>query len=189
MVEMIKHALIVDGSFFNFLDVNSERLLARDLDLLEEAIFVSCRIKRDIVQEDETEKGKRRLLNFGHTIGHAIECLMDFSLEHGEAVAIGLIVEGYIAHKLGYLPAAQFEKIKQILLKYALPLHLPKRFSSEAMIKVMAMDKKTLLGIPRFVILDGIGSALPCDTEYCMPIPEELLIDALTWMNDDLCGN
>ncbi len=186
IIEMIKHALISDGAFFTYLEKNSLALLALDPEAMERAIFTSCLIKKQIVEQDEKENGKRRLLNFGHTIGHAIEKISSYKISHGEAVAIGLLVESYISLELGVLSLASFLRIKAILQAYGVPLSLP-FFSAEKMIEVMSLDKKSKKGEIRFVILAEIGFCLPCDFEFCAPIPESLLVKAFDWMSYDLC--
>jgi 3-dehydroquinate synthase len=187
VVEMIKHGLIADRQFFEFLEENSSQLLALDSAILEKAIFVSCRIKKEIVEQDEKENGKRHLLNFGHTIGHALENLTHYSLSHGEAVAIGLLVESYLSVLLGVLNPKSLERIQQILLKYSLPLRLPTRFPIQTILDALKLDKKSLKGRPRFVVIDEIGSSLPYNSIYCTPVEESLIRKALQWMNDDLC--
>jgi 3-dehydroquinate synthase len=187
VVEMIKHGLIADCKLFEDLEKQSGQLLVLDPAVLEKVVFESSRIKKEMVEEDEKEKGKRRLLNFGHTIGHALELLSHYSLSHGEAVAIGLLVESYLSLKLGMLDQNSFDRIKNILVRYGLPLQLPSRFPIEKMFDAMALDKKSLKGQPRFVMVEAIGSSLPYGTSYCTPIEKSLVENALQWMNDDMC--
>jgi 3-dehydroquinate synthase len=182
-VEMIKHGLIADLQLFEYLEKSSHELLALDFNVLEKVIFESCRIKKEIVEEDEKETGKRRLLNFGHTIGHALENLTQYALPHGEAVAIGLLVESYLSVRLGMLNQKTFDRIKHLLLQYGLPLKLPCQFSIQAFLEVLTIDKKTLNRQPRFVMIEDIGSPLVYDSNYCTPIEEYLVRDALQWMN------
>jgi 3-dehydroquinate synthase len=187
VVEMIKHGLIANYTLFEDLDTYSNQILALDAAILEKTIFESCRIKKEIVEQDEKENGKRRLLNFGHTIGHALERLTQYSLSHGEAVAIGLLVESYLSVKLGILDQTSFDRIKKILLQYGLPLQLLSRFPIQTILDAMALDKKSLKGQPRFVMIDAIGSSLAYDSSYCTPVEESLIKNTLHWMNDDLC--
>lgn len=192
IVEMIKHGLIADRKLFEDLEKHSRQLLELDPSLLEKAILTSCRIKKEIVEEDEKERGKRHLLNFGHTIGHALENLTNYSLSHGEAVAIGLVVESYLSLKLGALDQKSFERIKEILIQYGLPLRLPSRFAVQTIIDAMALDKKSLKRRPRFVTIAAIGSPIVHesnvhDSSYCTHVEESLIKNALQWMNDDLC--
>lgn len=184
-VEMIKHGLIVDRTYFCFLDEKADQILSCDSNVLEKAIFESCLIKKTIVEQDETETGKRRLLNFGHTIGHALEHLTHYSITHGEAVAIGLLVESHLAVQLGYLRQEELDSIFKTLKKFGLPLKLPGHFSFEQLLGAMTLDKKSQKGTPRFVMIDAIGSAMPCDGAYCMPVEDRVLFNAFTWMDEN----
>lgn len=187
VVETIKHGLIADSKLFENLEKHSDQILTLGTTVLEKVIFDSCRIKKEIVEQDEKETGKRRLLNFGHTIGHALERLTQYSLSHGEAVAIGLLVESYFSVKLGILDQTSFDRIKKILLQYGLPLKLSSRFPIQTILDAMALDKKSLKGQPRFVMIDAIGSSLAYDSSYCTHVEDSLIKNALHWMNDDLC--
>lgn len=187
VVEMIKHGLIADDKLFTDLERDSDKLLALDSAVLEKVVFESCYIKKEIVEQDEKENGKRRLLNFGHTIGHALERLTQYTLSHGEAVAIGLLVESYLSVKLGILDENSWGRIQKILLQYGLPLQLPFRFPIQTILDAMILDKKSLRGEPRFVMIDAIGSALAYDSHYCTYVEESLIKNALHWMNDALC--
>lgn len=182
IVEVIKHGLIADNTLFETVESSSKKLLALDSPLLEKVIFQSCRIKKEIIEEDERDVGKRYLLNFGHTIGHALENLSLYSLSHGEAVAIGLLVESYISLKLGKLNQHSFERIKEVLHPYRLPLTFP----VQTLLNALILDKKSLKGKPRFVVINKIGSPLP---SYSTHVEESLIKDALQWMNDALSCN
>jgi len=187
VVEMIKHGLIADASYFDFMEQNVFQILERDQNALEKGIMGSCRIKLDIIKEDEHEKGKRRLLNLGHTIGHAVELLTHYAIPHGRAVAIGILVEGFLAMQLGHLKQENFGRIRAIFEKYAVDVTLPKPLGVEEIINTMKLDKKSLKQMPRFVILEGIGRPLSCEDSYCMQVDDGVLKDALQWMNHDLC--
>lgn len=186
-VEMIKHALIADEKLFDFLEKKAEALLALKPSVVQKAVFDSCRIKKEIVEQDEREQGKRRLLNFGHTVGHAIEHLTEYKLSHGEAVAIGILVESYLSLKLGLLNQESLDRIKMLLIQYGLSLKLPLALPLEALYDAMILDKKSLRGSPRFVTIDSIGSCRSHDSHYCTVIEDSLIKDALQWMNHDLC--
>ena len=101
MGEIIKHGLIKDASYFEWLIAHEKEIWALDPEILEEMIYISCNIKRDVVERDPKEQGERALLNFGHTIGHAIEKLSDFSLYHGECVGLGIVAASYLSMQLG----------------------------------------------------------------------------------------
>ena len=171
-VEMIKHGLVADSDYFSFLETHAKELLSLDFNLLNKAIFESCKIKKTIVEEDEREGGKRRLLNYGHTVGHALEKLTDYTLSHGEAVALGLLVEGQFS-------TIDIDRIRNILTLYGLPLQMPS-FSVEQLLNAMVLDKKSLKGKPRFVVLQEIGTPLPFDGHYCTEIDPALLAKAMS---------
>lgn len=186
-VEMIKHGLIACESYFEYLEKHLDGFFDLESCILEKAIAESCRIKQSIIQEDEKENGKRHLLNFGHTIGHAIENLTDYSISHGQAVALGLIVESYLAMQLGFLEKNCFERIHRIFDIHKIPYKLFSKLAPEKMIHAMAWDKKSLKGKPRFVILQNIGLPLNCESSYCTHVDDLELINVLNWMNYALC--
>jgi 3-dehydroquinate synthase len=184
---MIKHGLIVDKGYFDFLSDHGSGILALDPSLLTQAIVRSCKIKNDIVGQDECESGKRHWLNFGHTVGHALEKTSDYVLAHGEAVAIGLLVESYISMHIGQLSSSSFQQIKGLLEKYGLPLSLPANVTTENLMKAMALDKKSLKNKPRFVVIKEIGVSLDFGGSFCTTVEDTLLLKALDWMIHDLC--
>lgn len=176
IVEMIKHALIGDHEFFGYLERHVDEMLTLTPVVIENAIVTSCRIKQEIVEKDEKELGKRSLLNFGHTIGHALEQITNYSMSHGEAVAIGLLVESYLSVMNGLLAEDSFDRIKAILTKYgSLPSPMPS-FSLQPLLDAMILDKKSLKGEPRFVMIEAIGVPLP---HYCTHVEKSLLKSVL----------
>ncbi len=181
-VEMIKHGCITDYQHFEFLAQHAEELLAGDEELLAKAIFDSCAIKKTIVEQDEKEQGMRRLLNFGHTVGHALELLSEYSLAHGEAVALGLLVEAHMAVQLGYLDETSFRRIHDVLRQYQLPLKLPTGMTSLATSDAMILDKKSTKSLPRFVMIGGIGESLPFKGSYCTTVDQQVVNASLEWM-------
>lgn len=186
-VEMIKHGMVGDSNHFDYLEEYVEPLLALDEGLIEKAIVDSCRIKKKIVQQDEEEKGQRHVLNLGHTIGHALEKHFNYALTHGEAVAIGLIVESHLACQLGILDKHSFGRVLTLLRNYALPLQLPSKLSLEHILEAMILDKKTRQNLPRFVFIERIGKVKHFDSEYCTSVDKDTLTNSLNWMINDLC--
>ena len=129
--EIIKHALIQDVEYFNFLLEHVEQLKRRDTVVLKQVIQRSIDIKSTIVTMDQTEQGCRELLNAGHTIAHGLECLSDYTLPHGQAVAIGLLVEAVMAMRLGLLPETDFVRIHDLLKAFELPLTIQFAISTD----------------------------------------------------------
>ena len=155
LVEVVKHATISGEDFFEFVESNIERL-PHDVDLIEEAVKRSVSFKLNIVASDYTDEGGiRALLNFGHTIGHAIEAASNFTIGHGKAVAIGMIYEARIAHELLGFPREQLERLERIVRK----LDLPTRTSilPASLLKHLRHDKKFLRGKPRLPLPVRIG--------------------------------
>ena len=164
LAEVIKYGLINDAEFFNWLEDNMPSLMARDGDLLAEAIERSCKDKADIVAEDEREQGVRALLNLGHTFGHAIETGMGYGLVlHGGAVAIGMLMAADLSHRMGWLTLSELERVKNILLLAGLPISVPDAMTVDKFMSLMAVDKKVKNGQIRLVLLKGIGQAILSD--------------------------
>ncbi len=158
LAEVIKYGVINDISFFEWLEANIERLLARDGEALVYAIERSCRDKAAIVAADEKEAGERALLNLGHTFGHAIESGMGYGVWlHGEAVAAGIAMAADMSFHMGWLAAEQQRRIRSLLLKAHLPVDPPAEIRAERFLELMSVDKKVLNGELRLVLLRGIG--------------------------------
>jgi len=157
--EIVKAALVADAEFFAWLEANAARLLARDTVALEEAIRSACAIKAAIVAEDERERGRRALLNLGHTFGHAIEAGAGYGrVLHGEAVAAGLVLAAELSARVGRLAGGDALRVRELLLSAGLPVD-PPRLGRVRMLELMGMDKKVKGGEIRLVLLDGIGRA------------------------------
>ncbi len=157
--EMIKHAIIRDEALFSWLEEHTERLLQRDLPILDEALYRSSLIKADIVKEDERESHIRALLNYGHTIGQALENYYEYRWLHGEAIAIGMIAAAQIGNQyLGY--KVDLLRIKRLLEVFKLPTSLQERVDGEAVMAAIRRDKKARAGQLVMVIPESIGHAL-----------------------------
>ncbi len=160
LAEVIKYGVINDLPFFEWLEENIERLLARDSAALVYAIEHSCHDKAVIVAADEKEAGQRALLNLGHTFGHAIESGMGYGVWlHGEAIAAGISMAADMSVRMGWLDADQQERIRSLLLKAHLPVAPPAEISAGQFLELMSVDKKVLNGELRLVLLRGIGKA------------------------------
>lgn len=183
LAEIIKYGLIASPEIFILLQKNKDLWLKKDLIFLEKLIYLSLECKKKVVEQDLKEKGLRRSLNFGHTIGHAVESLFLYSCSHGEAVAIGLFIESYLSMKCGFLSKEDFELIFELLTDYGFPLENgnKKIFSYDQIQPFLVLDKKSLDKTPRFVILSSIGKVHSCNENYCMPISEEAIKEALIW--------
>ena len=162
MAEIIKYGYIWDKEFLNYIKENTDKIISRDKEILEYIIFNSCRIKKEVVENDPLEKGLRAILNYGHTVGHAIEKLMNFSLLHGECVALGMIAAGRMAVKRGLMSEAGLEEMKEILKKYKLFNKISKvdvNFDVEDILDVTKSDKKMQGGKIKFILTKEVGKA------------------------------
>lgn len=159
MGEVIKHGLIRDAAYYEWIINNFSEINERETGALCHMIKRSCEIKRDVVEKDPTEKGDRALLNFGHTIGHAIEKYMGFKLKHGECVALGTIASCYISYKREMLTTEENYEIRDMFVPFGLPISLPEDTDVEEIIRLTRSDKKMDGGRIRFVLLKDVGKA------------------------------
>ena len=160
LAEVIKYGLIRDKAFFEWLEQNMDKLLARDATALQYAITRSCEHKAEVVAADERESGERALLNLGHTFGHAIETGMGYGeWLHGEAVAAGTIMAADLSCRLGWISAQDSARIRSLFERAGLPVIAP-ALGEEKYLHLMGLDKKVSGGKMRFVLLKSIGHAL-----------------------------
>ncbi len=160
--EIIKHAFIYDSNFIDTLE--SAAVNRHDQPFLASVIKRSCQIKAEVVAQDPLESGLRKILNFGHTIGHAIEAAAAEDGEpmlHGECVALGMIAEAAIAQELKYLNAADTERIERLLERYHLPIRAPQKFSVDRLLEFMRHDKKNSGGKISCALLTTLGMCAP----------------------------
>lgn len=157
--EIMKHGLIKDVKFYQWLIKNMYEICERDLAVLEEMIMRSCMIKKLVVEEDPTEQGERALLNFGHTIGHAIEKAKNFELLHGECVALGMVAAAYISWKRDFLSMDEYYEIRDMFVPFELPITVEK-ISPEEIVALTKSDKKMEAGSIKFILLKKLGKAV-----------------------------
>lgn len=160
MAEVIKHGLICDRGFADWLSENKEKILDRDPAVLAAMVRQSCRIKRDIVTEDPEEQGIRSLLNYGHTLGHAIETCSGFSLLHGECVGLGMLCAARIAAARGTSDPAAEEYVRRLLQAFGLPVRIGNTLvTAQDVLNAVRLDKKRDGDSLSFILIDQIGSA------------------------------
>lgn len=156
MAEIVKHAAIADANLFTYLEQHEKDLLALDRQAIEKLVRASVRIKSSIVSRDDTETGERRLLNFGHTFGHAIEKVTGIS--HGEAVSRGMAIAAALSVKKGLLTLEEDKRLRALLNNLKLPTYFG--LEPKAVINAIAKDKKREGNWIHFVLLNGIGTAI-----------------------------
>jgi 3-dehydroquinate synthase len=173
MAEVIKSAVIKNSEFFTFIENNLAKINERDNTTLEEIVFRPASIKAKVVIEDELDTGLRNILNFGHTTGHAIETVSDFQVDHGYAVAIGMVTAAKIAKKLGFFDNNDLVRLISILKATGLPTQMSK-LDTGKIIQAMKHDKKITAGKVRFVLPKAIGEVFISD-EVDLSLVEEVL--------------
>ncbi|MBR4668498.1 MAG: 3-dehydroquinate synthase [Butyrivibrio sp.] len=156
--EVMKHGLIKDASFYTWLLENMYEINDREPDTLMEMVINSCKIKKAVVEKDPTEKGDRALLNFGHTLGHAIEKHKNFELFHGECVALGCVAAAFISWKKEFISMEEYYEIRDMFVPFNLPITV-EDIDTDEVIKLAKSDKKADSDKIRFILLKGIGKA------------------------------
>jgi len=175
MVESVKHALIADESYFDFLESNLDLILRREADVLERLAHYNCRIKASVVEADPREKNQRRMLNYGHTLGHAVESASGYELLHGEAVAIGILGAGLIERELDLGQAESRERIRRIFEKLGVPTSIPSNLTKDKILDTIRRDKKAVNMWPRFVLIEKIGCVYCEDGQWAVDVERDLV--------------
>jgi 3-dehydroquinate synthase len=158
--EVVKYGALGDAEFFAWLEEHADALLARDAEKLAEAISRCCTQKAGIVARDETERGERALLNFGHTFGHALETVCGYGkLLHGEAVAIGMCLAAQLSARAGMSADADTVRLRDLLTRFGLPTAIPAGTDADALLAAMRLDKKNASGRLRLILWRGVGRA------------------------------
>ena len=158
MGEVVKHGFILDKDYYLFLKENTAKILAKDAAVLREMIYRSLCIKRDVVERDPKEKGERALLNFGHTIGHAVEKLNEFSLLHGECVSVGMVAAAELSVLRGYLSRSKANEVMELLRSFGMKTSVSP-LERQTLLSVCHRDKKADGAKIKFVLLKEIGQA------------------------------
>jgi len=159
MGEIIKHGLIKNKEYYYWLKENATFINELNMDSLEEMIYESCKVKRDVVERDPKEQGERALLNFGHTAGHAIEKCANFTLFHGHCVGIGMNAASYISMKLGNITSEEYEDIINTLKLFNMPTKGLSVDMLETVYETTKSDKKMVGDKVKFILLNSIGDA------------------------------
>lgn len=158
LAEVVKYGVIWDTKFFKFLEDNRDKILSLDKKVLGHILKCSCTIKAGVVSKDEKESGLRAILNYGHTIGHAIETVTEYrKFLHGEGVAIGMHLEAKLAEIMGFLKIHDVLRIKALINSYGLPSEMPKNLNVNSLMSSMQLDKKAVAGELKFILPERIG--------------------------------
>lgn len=157
--EVMKHGLIKDAMFYEWLLDNMYEIHDRDSKVLEEMVMRSCTVKKLVVEKDPKELGDRALLNFGHTIGHAIEKAMDFEMLHGECISLGMVAAAYISWKHNWLSMEEYYEVRDMFVPFNLPISIDS-IDPEEILRLTKSDKKMESGQIKFVLLKKVGKAV-----------------------------
>jgi len=179
LVESIKHALIADKNYLTYLQKNLEGILERKYKSLEYIAVKNCKIKASVVEDDPYEKNKRRILNYGHTIGHAVESASNYKLLHGQAVAIGIIAANIIEQKLGLGGKERLQILKKLFGRLNISLKIPKTVSKRQLLDIISRDKKALRKWPRFVLLQKTGKVLCKNGQFAIQIERKIVEETI----------
>lgn len=175
LVEALKHGIVADKDYFAWIGSQSAALLRRDPAVLTELVTRSVIIKAGVVSGDEREEGRRAILNAGHTVGHAIERVSDYGVLHGDAVAIGLVVEALLAHRLGLAERALAPTIRLALEQLGRPTTLQPEWTDAALLDAMALDKKVRAEALRFALPTTIGAMANADSNWTVAVSRDLV--------------
>lgn len=180
MGELLKYGLSFDADFYEWTIEHMEDIEERDPRTMAYMVSRCCELKKEIVEKDPTEKGDRALLNFGHTIGHAIEKLKNFELSHGACVALGTVAAAYISWQRGYLDEDEFYEIRDMNVGFGLPISF-EGLTTEEIVKATKNDKKMDAGQIRFVLLEELGKAI-----LVPDVTDKEMIEAINPMRAEL---
>ena len=182
LAEAIKHGVIADSSYFGSVERSIPEILSSGggaSDALLPLIVRSIEIKSEVVSRDEREGGLRKILNFGHTIGHAVETLSSYSVAHGEAVAIGMAVESRMAELAGFAEPGTSGAVVRVLGAAGLPARCPPGVTAERIIEITKSDKKARDGRVEYSLPSGIGRMAGADTGWTVAVDENIVREAL----------
>ena len=170
LAEAVKHAATLDARYGHWMGDAADKLATRDSDALEELIQQSVQLKADVVMEDEREGDRRAVLNAGHTVAHGLEGATSYTLPHGEAVAMGLVLETRVAEKMGIAVPGTAEQISALLRQVGLPVAIPETIDRERAIGVMRSDKKNRSGVIHGSLVESFGTMARNSEGWTFPL-------------------
>jgi 3-dehydroquinate synthase len=188
LAEAVKHGAIADEAYLDWIGLNADALLRLEPAITVELIRRSVQIKAAAVAADEREAGLRKTLNFGHTIGHAVEARSAFRLLHGEAVAIGMVVEAKIGEAIGATRPGTARRLEDVLTRVGLPTRVPPDQHPEEVLELTRADKKSRAGRVEYALLARIGAASPGSGAYGTVVEDPTTLAVLTGSGGDPGG-
>ena len=183
--ECIKVALILDADLFEFMENNIEKIVNRDYDAIFHIVNSCVELKKQVVNLDTREKGIRQILNFGHTVGHAMETLSHYEIKHGFGVSIGITVELKMSQLTGDISEGDFNRVMGFLQKAGMPHAVPKEYSVEQISEIMLADKKAEKGVIKYVLLDKIGRYREVEDKFSFSLGDEILRESINFCREN----
>lgn len=175
LAEVIKYGVISDGALFKFVDENLDKIFSYDCEALTHIVKRGCEIKARVVEKDERESDLRKILNFGHTIGHAVENLSGYTISHGEAISIGMVAEGRLSVEMGLWGENELKSLTELIKKAGLPTDIPKSMDIKEINQAMKLDKKSRGGSIEMVLPKSIGKMALSDSGYAHKLEESFI--------------
>ena len=179
LVEAIKHGVLADDRYFERLETELPALLDAEPAPTLDAVARSVEIKAEVVRADEREHGRRKTLNLGHTLGHALEHVSQYTLLHGEAVAIGMVLEARIAERLGVADPGTADRIESVLRRAGLPVSRPRELSVDHIVDATRADKKARGGRVEYALPARIGAMAGEESGWALPVDDQLVHEVL----------
>jgi 3-dehydroquinate synthase len=179
LVEAVKHGAIVDRGYLDRIEADLPALLDGEPAATTDAVVRSVEIKAEVVGQDEREAGLREILNFGHTVGHAIEAAADYRLPHGSAVAIGMVLEARLGEALGITPSGTADRLAAVVRRLGLSLAAPGGLDPAAVLTFVRADKKARQGRARYVLLEQLGRVARAGNGYSREVSDDAVTDVL----------
>jgi 3-dehydroquinate synthase len=179
LAEAIKHGVLADAAYFDRIEAELPALLDADPAATLDAVARSVEIKAEVVRADEREHGRRKTLNLGHTLGHALEHVSGYELLHGEAVAIGMVLESRIAERLGVAERGTAGRIAEVVGRAGLPTERPRELPVDAVVDATRLDKKARGGRVEYALPSRIGAMAGADSGWALPVDDQLVHEVL----------
>jgi 3-dehydroquinate synthase len=179
LAEAIKHGVVADAGYFGRLEAALPALLAGDPASTLDAVTRSVEIKSDVVTSDTHERGRRKILNFGHTLGHAVEQVSGYALLHGEAIAIGMVLEATLAERMGIAERGTSQVIERVVARAGLPTAVPASLAADEILRATKLDKKARAGAVEYALPSRIGAMAGADRGWAVPVDDALVAGLL----------
>jgi 3-dehydroquinate synthase len=179
LAEAIKHGVVADAGYFERISTDLPSLLAGDPAATLDCVTRSVEIKSEVVTSDTHERGRRKILNFGHTLGHAVEQVSGYALLHGEAIAIGMVLESTLAERMGIAARGTADLIERVVSRAGLPARVPASLASSELLKATKLDKKARAGAVEYALPSRIGAMAGADRGWAVPVDDGLVMDVL----------